>query len=604
MTRIVSLLLLASMLGVPQLAVAVPFVTLPDRPQLELGEVLEVPVEPRLTTAMQLLKENKLDEAIQLLQAFVTDVPGAAQGHELLGAALVLKGRIDEGLRELQEAVKVDPKQSSAYTKIGDVYLLKRDTVGAMAAFRQAIAITPDDRLAHQRIGLLLDEQHQVREAIEHYELGIQGTPPDYLGIKLDLARLYVQTGQGSKAVGLIGRLVPDSLQSAPAHITLGHAYLAERTLDQAIHQYELAVKIDPKMTDALLALGGTYRQKGLHTQSLSTLNQFVAAQSDQSAGYYQLGETYLAMKEYDKALLQFEKAKSLSKSPQFVVRRIADVYLQQKQPDKAIPIYRALTDAKDATAREYDLLGSAYQQSSQLAEAERTFQHMVERFPRDSFAHYRLGLFYGYVRKSARAVAELDQALSLSAGDPVILKALSNAYHQQGDFEKAARIAERLTSLLPNDMDQKAHLAVMYEATGRRSEAENLYRSVLTTNSEHLLALNNLASLLTVGGKLDQALELGERAVAIAPTEPHILDTLAWTHHKLGHHAEALKLLERVVALSSDNATILYHLGAVHVAMDHPTEARQLLQRALALSGKFPGVNDAKALQKALASR
>lgn len=604
MIRIASLSLFALILGFAQLANAVPFVTIPERPQLEIGEVLEFPVEPRLTMALELLKSKKLDEAIALLRAFVTDIPGSAPGHELLGAALVLSGRTDEGLHELQQSVKVDLKQSSAYTKIGDVHLLLGDAIAAMAAFRQAIAIAPNDRLAHQRIGLLLDEQHQVREAITHYELGLQGAPSDYLGIKLDLARLYVQTGHSSKAVSLIERLVPDSLQSAPAHLTLGHAYLTEQALDQAIHQYELAVKLDPNMTDALLALGGSYRQKGLHAQSVATLNQFVAAKSDQPTGYYQLAETYLAMKAYDNALAQFEKAKSISKNPQFVLRRMADVYLQQNQMEKAIPIYKSLAEAKDATAREYDSLGSAYQKNLQLAEAEHTFRRMAEQFSADPFAHYRLGLFYGYVRKSDRAVAELERALTLKPNDPVILKALSNAYHQRGDFTNAARTAEQLAAMLPNDMEQKAYLAVMYDAVGRRSEAETLYRAVLTSNPKHLLALNNLAALMTQEGKLNQALALGEQAVAIAPADPHVLDTLAWTHHKLGHHAEALKLLGGVESLASDSPTMLYHLGAVHAAMDHPAEARQFLKKALALSVKFPGAHDARALQKALAGR
>ena len=600
MMSIVLLLLLFSTV-LHEKAFGIPTQAFPVVPQLELGDVMIAPMERKLAEALQLVRTNRLNEAIPMLRTLLKEVPGSAPGHELLGATLVLKGQIEEGMRELQEAVKIDPKQSSAYTKIGDVYLMKGKKSEAMAAFRMAIDITPQDRRAHQRIGLLFDQAHKAKEAIEHYELGLEGTPPEYVGIKVDLARLYVQMGQGEKAITLIKNLVPDSFPNGVAHLTLGHAYLQQQLLDEAMHQYELAAKCDPKINDALLALGGIYREKRRHSDSVEILNRFIVAQPNQSAGYYQLGETYIAMKEYDKSLVQFQKAKSRSKNPSLIVQRIADVYLQQNQASKAISIYKSIIGSKGATVRHYDLLGTAYQQDMQLKEAEQTFKQMVKLFKQDAFAHYRFGLFYGYVGKLDESISELEKAQSLKPDEPATLKALSNAYYKKGLARKAVETAGRMVTLLPDDLDQKAHLAMMYEADNRAEEAEELYRVVLAKDPKHLVALNNLAALMTEAGDLNQAVLLGKQAIAIAKNEPHILDTFAWARHKQGQHADALKLLEHARTLSLTDPTILYHLGSVHAAMEHRDEARRFIKQALSLSTSFPGVDDAKTLEKSL---
>src|SRR6185312_7218161 len=122
-----------------------------------------------------------------------------------------------------------------------------------------------------------------------------------------------------------------------------------------------------------------------------------------------------------------------------------------------------------------------------------------------------------------------LEKSVALKADNPPALKALSNAYYQKGNKKKAVETAERLSALLPNDAEQQTYLAVMYESDGRTAEAEKLYRAVISKDGKQVVALNNLAAMMTKAGKLDEAVSFGKQAVALAPNEPHVLDTLAW---------------------------------------------------------------------------
>ena len=161
-----------------------------------------------LAEALTLLNEERYDEAIDKVRQVLQTSPRSAPAYEILGAALLKKGELDQGLEALNRAVELNPKQSSAITKIGDVYLARKQYKEATAQFLKAIQIDPDDRRAHQRLGILYEREGQDGLAIEHYEKGLIGTPPGYVGIKVNLGRLYNNRRQYTKTLSLLEGLV------------------------------------------------------------------------------------------------------------------------------------------------------------------------------------------------------------------------------------------------------------------------------------------------------------------------------------------------------------------------------------------------------------
>ena len=172
------------------------------------GEVLKAPGEAPLAEALRLLNAGKYQEAIEKVNGVLARTPDSAPAHEILGAALVMKGDVDQGFEELKKAVQLDPKQSSAITKMGDVYMARKDHKRAKESFLKAIQITPHDRRAHQRLGILYEQEGKHDRAISHYEKGIAGTPAEYVGVKVNLARLYNEKRSFAKAADLLKELI------------------------------------------------------------------------------------------------------------------------------------------------------------------------------------------------------------------------------------------------------------------------------------------------------------------------------------------------------------------------------------------------------------
>ena len=550
-----------------------------------------------LIEALEDLKKGDYDAAITNAQKAIEEKPDLAPAFEILGAALVMKGNISDGLDTLKKAIQMDPKQSSAYTKIGDVYLAQNHSEKAETYFNKAIDIHPRDRQAHQRLGLLYDRKGDAAKAILHYEAGLVGTPPDYVGIKVDLCRLYNAQRAFSKTVKMLEGLITEKYQGPVAHIVLGTAYLGRKQPEKALNHFQIVRKLEPDSERAYLSLGIAYRDLKEYEKSVKALKKVIQKRPEWSTGYFQLGETYLAMKNYNKALANLKKAETFSPNPLNIQKRVAELYLAQKKPDQAIAVYKKIINEGKSNIHIYDLLGTTYQLSNRLEEAEKTFITLKETHPDTLFGYYRLGLFYGYVKKYNKAVAELKAGLAKYPNNPDLLKALSVTCNRKGDQTQAVFYAEKLLQQRPDNLADKIYLGGLLMDTGELKRSETLYREILSKDEQNVLALNNLANILAQSDRLDIAAHYARQAAELAPNNGMVIDTLGWILHQRGENEKALKIMQKALEIMPDNPVFLYHQGVIYHVLGKTAQAKKSLEKALEISEQFKGAQKARQL-------
>ena len=124
---------------------------------------------------------------------------------------------------------------------------------------------------------------------------------------------------------------------------------------------------------------------------------------------------------------------------------------------------------------------------------------------------------------------------------------------------------------------------AVAYERAGDWPPAEADFRAALAIEPDQPTVLNYLGySLVERREKLEEALEMIERAVAGEPESGYITDSLAWALFRLGRYDEALPVMERAVSLLPQDAILNDHLGDIYWAVGRKREARFQWRRAL----------------------
>lgn len=139
---------------------------------------------------------------------------------------------------------------------------------------------------------------------------------------------------------------------------------------------------------------------------------------------------------------------------------------------------------------------------------------------------------------------------------------------------------------------DRQAQLGSPEAAAERYAAAVELAQSPHTLARAH----NSLAWTLVayLQRDYDRALISAEAASRLAPDDPAILDTLAWTLHRLRRDREALPIQQRAMELmrvtgpdsALDPAELTYHLGAILDALGRKNEAARAYAEALRSQG------------------
>ena len=127
-----------------------------------------------------------------------------------------------------------------------------------------------------------------------------------------------------------------------------------------------------------------------------------------------------------------------------------------------------------------------------------------------------------------------------------------------------AYELIDQAITQSPTDIELIYEQAMTAEKLDRLDTMEQLLRRVISLKPDYHAAYNALGySLADRNVRLPEAKELIQKAVAFAPNDPFIQDSLGWVEFRLGQQAEALRLLDAAFKAKPD-AEIAAHLGEV----------------------------------------
>jgi tetratricopeptide (TPR) repeat protein len=183
----------------------------------------------------------------------------------------------------------------------------------------------------------------------------------------------------------------------------------------------------------------------------------------------------------------------------------------------------------------------------------------------------------------------------------------LAQLLAQQGDRVEAQRRFQAMVEREAYELDAQLWLANLEERARNYPAAIDGYRRVLGMNSKNVVALNNLAYLLTnQGGELDEALRYAEEAQALAPDNPDVEGTLGWVLYRKHLYENAVPSLKHAAqkdGADNNEAAVVrkYHLGLAYLKTGERNPGVKLLASALATNARLP---EAEMARQALAAQ
>ncbi len=310
----------------------------------------------------------------------------------------------------------------------------RQDWAGAAQAYRELLKVAPELPELFNNLGIALHYQGRYRESAEWLRKAL-AKKPEMTGARLFLGLDHYLLGEYGPAILDLTEVARREPDNTAALLHLGAAQLASGAPSDAI----------PTLESAL-------RQNQDDLETLHTLAQAYLAQSkalfDQGKGIY------------EKIL---EKAPNSARTHQI----LAEAFLSQDQPEKAIESYQRAIELKPDDAILRAALGETYFQLGKHTEARRELEQALRLQPNHAKANLELAVIDNLERKFEDALARLDQA---AAGmDKVEDLYIERAKAQAGLGRNGPAVESLKTALALNPGNGPAHyqLAQLYRAAG-----------------------------------------------------------------------------------------------------------------------------------------
>ena len=128
--------------------------------------------------------------------------------------------------------------------------------------------------------------------------------------------------------------IVKKAPSNARAHVNLGFAYSSEGLTDQAIEQYQIAIRLRPDYAEAHNNLGNAYRSNGLIEEAVGQYLIALNLQPDYADVHFNLGNIYFNKALFDKAIEHYEIAVQLNPNDSEALHRLWSAKLRKKQAE------------------------------------------------------------------------------------------------------------------------------------------------------------------------------------------------------------------------------------------------------------------------------
>jgi tetratricopeptide (TPR) repeat protein len=188
--------------------------------------------------------------------------------------------------------------------------------------------------------------------------------------------------------------------------------------------------------------------------------------------------------------------------------------------------------------------------------------------------------------KRLSEAIAACERAGKVGppeAAGGAAVAVLRSASPTPGECARVERLLKAALAKDPTSVLLQVQLADLEDLRGHFREAEALYRKVLRQDENNVMALNNLAWLLShQPNKGREAEPLIERAVRVLGPRAELLDTRAVVYLSLGRSEDAIADLERAIA-DSPNPSRYFHLARALQMSRKPAAARKAFQKARA---------------------
>lgn len=455
--------------------------------------------------------------------------------------------------------------------RAAEIALKAKQPGEALAAIRLWRDVAPRSEEAAQYYMSFILLSDNLEEAQPVLQQRLQETPPQARGpLILQIQRLLARAKNKAAAFALLENLVAPYKSLPQARLALAQAAFIQGDNARAGDEAQAALAADPGSELAALTLAQVTPDKSDAVKSLAGFLKKNPQAREVRLAYARL---LVEQKQYEQAQAEFKILLKEQPNDLTALYALGLLATQSKNPDEAEKYLTTYLAALAANPDENRDPSQALLILSQLAE-ERNDMKAAHKWldqidPATRQAHFnaqmkRAQLFArdGDIPSARKLLTELD---TQGEEEQVqVLMAETQILRSADQTQEALKVMEAGLKRFPGNTDLLYDYAMLAEKLDQLDLMETSLRKVIELAPKNQHAYNALGySLAERNLRLPEAYQLIDTALALAPEDPFIMDSMGWVQFRLGRLDEAERLLRRAYELRPD-PEIAAHLGEV----------------------------------------
>ncbi len=153
---------------------------------------------------------------------------------------------------------------------------------------------------------------------------------------------------------------------------------------------------------------------------------------------------------------------------------------------------------------------------------------------------------------------------------------------YKSSEYALALDVINNALRILPNDKELLLARAVIAEQLQDYARVKADLQQVLAEMPNDVRALNAMAYVLYIyDGNYEEALKYINKAIALDPENPAVLDTMGWMQYQMGNKESSLSYLKKAYHFDPKNPEIAAHYGELLWVTNNKMEAKNIWRKA-----------------------
>lgn len=256
--------------------------------------------------------------------------------------------------------------------------------------------------------------------------------------------------------------------------------------------------------------------------------------------------------------------------------------FSDEKDYANALESFQHALKLDPSSTRTHNNIGNLYFAQEKLDLAEKEFAAVLRQEPGNRDANYSLGLILVAKNLHAQAIPHFQR---VHPQDSATRFNLTRAYLRAGRTAEGLKLAAEISSQGKDDAKLHFTLGVLLASEKQYRPAQLELEKADALQPETLEILSALGQAYLRSGDYAKAELMLNRAVKLKPDSPETLYLLAQVYQKQNRSVDALDLLVRAHKLAPENTDIIFLLARVSMSQNYYEDAIPLLESGVKLA-------------------